>query len=799
MPFVLQEKELLPIFGAGAAALMLVFFIQVVVAVVYRVGAKIHCIQWHYLGCLCFPVFWMVSLRTGLTFYITTVALGLAMVSGATSWKNGLVPFLLSFVLIGVCVPQLSHNVHLEIPVDTMTWVSRYYGLVAVWPSHRAVGPRHLFVVYDGVTLVQLPCKMQMTHLAAHEDSGGSEVFTRSLVSLADHTRIYALEGCTKAASRDRRTMHRITLLGANARMEDITIRCKLPAPNKTHTDDSNVRCLSLTSDVLLVNVQVELYDGNGHLTSSQSIRRAEGCVDALEQLHQLNEFVSSDTGSLVVCFPRLGGHAMLRLLEDRGVAPPALKEQVPYSIRWLWHMPRVLQSTQEQVTYVVERVLLAGTSVATAKLFEWAVAARGAFLCVVKKTIPYAIVGLENVEVVIMGVYCSATRNAQLFFCNVSSHQYADDQRYVLGVQIGNISCEAFRWASDKLDFVPGLWGAYNWALKAEWKLTVLCVKSLGAGVMLFHRALALPVCRAMNLAARSFATRLRHLAPSLAEFFGLSALRGFLGSSAIFLWRAELYLLVLEWKLICQALYCLLTWFTMPLGPGFNLACGIFGWVQYTWGLYTTTTLSAHVFVALLQTLFTLVALQNELRNITMRECERCPAFLRRYAGGEFVMMLWAFARVHSMITISYVGVHFMQLCMLLGLSALPFFAKVYNLALYVGFPCVSSHLCLMFFTKDPGRRGVVFLSAVKGLLVIVVDRTIGNLVAHILREVFFLAAGALLLAGVYFAWQWGLHIRVAEVYRRLQSDDVAARQRAGVVEEAPEAEEPHASKTT
>ncbi|ESL08829.1 hypothetical protein TRSC58_03462 [Trypanosoma rangeli SC58] len=397
------------------------------------------------------------------------------------------------------------------------------------------------------------------------------------------------------------------------------------------------------------------------------------------------------------------------------------------------------------------------------------------------------------------MGVYCSATRHSQLFFCNVSSQQYADDRRYVLGAQIGSISHKAFCWALDKLDFVPGLWGAYIWALKAEWELTVLCVKGLGAGVMVLYRALALPVCRAMNLAARSFATQLCHLAPSLAEFFGLSALKGFLSSSAIFIWHAELYLLVLEWKFICQVLSCLFTWFTMPLGPGFNLVCRIFGWVQYIWGLYTTTTLSAHVFVALLQTLFTLVALRNELRNITTRGRERCPAFLRRYTGGEFAMMLWAFARVHSVMTISYVGAHFMQLCMLLGLSALPFFVKVYNLALYVGFPCVSSHLCLRFFTKDPRRRSVVFLSAVKGLLVIVVDRTIGNLVAHILREVFFLVAGALFLTGVYFAWQRGVHIRVAEVYRRLQSDDVAPRQRASVVEEAPEAEEPHVSETT
>ncbi|RNF05354.1 uncharacterized protein Tco025E_07793 [Trypanosoma conorhini] len=788
MPFLLQEEDLLLIFGVVAAVLILVFLIQAAVAVLYRVGAKLDYIRWHYLGCLCLPVLWMASLHTGLTLYIATVALGLAVVSGATSWKKGLAPFLLSFALICVCVPQLSRSVQLEMPADTATWVSRYYGQVAVWPSHGAVDPRHLFVVHDAVTLARVPCRAQASRPTAHEDSGGLQGLTQFLVSLADDTRIYALEGCVRTASSGQRPMHRIALLGSNARMEGVTIRCRLPTSKEIQTNMFNVRCLGLASDVLLVDVEVELYDGNGYLASSQSIRRAEGCVDALGQLRQLNKFLFSGTGSLVVCFPRLGGHAMLRLLEDPSVAPPTLKRQVPYSIRCLWHMPTVLQSAQEHLTYVLESVLLAGTSAATVKLFEWAVVARCATLRAVRKATPYAVAAMENVNVLTTGVYCSATRrHPQHPFCNVSSQKYAEDRRYVLGAQIGNSSCDAFRWALDRLDFVPGLWGAYSWAFKAEWEITVFCVKGLGTVVMVLCRAVVLPVCRVVSLAARSLVDGLRRLAPSLADVLGLSTLKGFLGSAVSCFWRAELYLLALEWKFICQLLYCLLTWAAMPLGPGFNLVCEVFGRVRYILGLYTTTTLSAHVFVALIQTVFILVALRNELRKITTRERGRYPAFLRQSTVGEFAMMLWAFTRVHSVVTIRYLGAHFMLLFMLLGLSALPFFAKMYNLALFVGFPCVSSHVCLRFFAKEPRWRDVLWLSAVKGLLVIVVDRTIGNLVAHVLRELFFLSAGGLLVFGVCTAWQWGVHLRVAELCRRLRADDVVAPQRAGVAEES------------
>ncbi|EAN95390.1 hypothetical protein, conserved [Trypanosoma cruzi] len=774
MPFVLQERELLFILVGTLATLALVVLIQAFTHVVCRVGAKLSCIQWHYMGFLCLTIFLIVSLHTGLTLYILTVAVGVAVVNGASSWRRGFAAFLLCFAFMGMCVPQFSGHVHLEIPSDSATWVSRYYGQVAVWPSHGNAGPHHLFVVYDGVSITQVPCKKQNTELTVYEVKNGLKSLKKSFVSLGDHTRIYALEGCVENVSVVRRTMHYITLLGSDGRMEGITIRCKIPTHVGSNVDDFSVRCLNLASDVLLVNVDLELYDGNGRLMSSGRIHRADGCMDFLGQLRQINWFFSSDTESLLMCFPKLGGHDMLRLLGDRSVAPPFLKGQVPYSLRWLWQMPKVLQSMHGHLAYVVEYVLIPSSVVLGAKLSDLFVAARSAFFCAVKKATPYFMARLKDLEVLTTGVYCSARNSSHVSFCEVSNQKYAEDGRYLLGARIGGGSYKFFLWALDALDFVPGLWEAYNWALQMEWRLTVHCVKGLGTGAILLYREAAQPVWRIMNYAARSFATLVGDLAPLLSDLLHLSDFKSFLRKSVLFLWHLELHLLAAESKLIWQLLCYFVTCMNMPLGLGFNMARDALGWVRYALGLYTTTTLSAHVFVAVIQTAFILIALRNELRNIATREREKYPSFVRRYTGGGFVIMLLAFTRVHSMLTIRYVGAHFMVLLMLIGLSTLPFFVKPYNLALCVGFPCVSSHTCLAFFRKNPERKHVISLSVVKGLFVIVIDRTIGKFVAQILREMFFFSIGALLLLGFFSAWQRGIHIRLAKLCRRLRSDD-------------------------
>ncbi|EKF31603.1 hypothetical protein MOQ_004564 [Trypanosoma cruzi marinkellei] len=780
MPFVVQERELLFILVGTLATLSLVVLIQAVTYVVCRVGAKLSGIQWHYMGFLCLAIFLIVSLQTGLTLYILTVALGVSVVNGASSWKKGFAAFLLCFAFMGMCVPQFSGHVHLEIPSDTATWVSRYYGQVAVWPSHGNAGPHHLFVVYDGVSITQVPCKKRNTELTAYEEKNGLKSLAKSFVSFGDHTRIYALEGCVENASGVRRTVHYITLLGANGRMEGIKIRCKIPTHDGSNVDSFSVRCLNLASDVLLVNVDLELYDDNGCLKSSGRIHRADGCMDFLRQLRQLNWFPSNDTESLLMCFPRLGGHDMLRILEDRSVAPPFLKGQMPYSLRWLWHMPKVLQSMHGHMAYVVEYVLIPSSVVVGAKLSDLFVAARSAFLCAVKKATPYIMARLKDLEVLTTGVYCSARNSSHLSFCEVSNQKYTEDRRYLLGARIGSGFHEFFCWALDALNFVPGLWEAYSWALQMEWRLTVLCVKDLGKGAMFLYEEVAQPTWRILNYAVCSFATRVCELAPLLSDLFRLSDFKSFLQKCVLFLWHLEVHLLAVEskliWQLLCQFVKCM----NMPLGLGFNVTREALVWVRYALGLYTTTTLSAHVFVALIQTAFILIALRNELRNIATREREKYPSFVRQYTGGGIVIMLLAFTRVHSMLTIRYVGAHLMVLLMLIGLSTLPFFVKPYNLALCVGFPCVSSYTCLAFFRKHPERKHVISLSVVKGMFVIVIDRTIGKFVAHILREMFFFFIGALLLLGVFSAWQRGIHIRFAKLCRRLRSDDTRREER-------------------
>ncbi|KEG13292.1 hypothetical protein DQ04_01101130 [Trypanosoma grayi] len=687
------------------------------------------------------------------------MAAGFGAIPGAYSWKRGVATFLLCFAIIGLSVPQLGRTVHVLIESEEATWVSRYYGQVALWPTGAITKPQHLLIVYDGVSVMRLPCKDHPTSAPVPGTGSASSVVRNTIVSFGESTHIYALESCSDASLGGRRVMHQITMLGANSRLQNVTVRCGPLAAGQNDTDNSVTTCMNLAFDTVLVNVNLELYNNSGHPISRQSIHRADSCSDVGKQLHSLTQLHLGTKEPLLTCFPRVGSHEMLQLLEDSRVIPIILKKKVPCSLRWLWYMPGILRSIHSRLAYIAEYIVTPYTGVAVAWLSDLSVTTTS---YAIRKIGPYAMHRAEDARMVMTGVYCAAARAVNMTFCSTANKKYTSDRRYLLGVQIVNTTNDAVRFALDAVDIVPGLWTAFVFAWRLEWALTMYCLRAMKLVAVAVLVKILLPFVQVVDFTVRFLVATAVNIGPLLSEVVGLSRLSRALGNAAIYLWHLEVQWIIVESRMLWEQLCNLRTWAVTVLVLGFRGVGAIYGWISLGLGIYTTTTLSAHVFVTLIQTVLILVAMRNELLDIATRERERYPAFIKQYAGGAYVIMLMTFAKVHSVATFRYAGAHCTVLFMLIGLSVLPLLSKIYRITLYAGYPCISSYVCLEFFTKTPRRVDVIWLSLAKGVLIVLIDCTIGNFVRHLLREVALFFTGVLLLLGALWVRQRGLHFR-------------------------------------
>lgn len=782
---VVHQTDLLLCFALVVTTLVLVFCVQLLTHAVFRVCARCNYVRWYYVGCLCVLILFVASLYLGLTLYITTLALGFTAVACGRgggndtcghSWRGGLAVFVLCFVLAALCVPSFSQNVRLAMPTDATTWVSLYYGQVALWPLGTAVGPENVLIVHDRVTLARMPREGVTTHTSVQHEARTQTSFVRSLVSLGGQTRIYALEGDMNAVSGPRRTMHHISLLGAHSKMVGTTIRCGLPTSDRDGVNISNIRCLSLASDVVFVNVSFELYDSSGQLVFSQGIDRADGCLDALKQLHRFDKLYFNDEESLLTCLPRVRSHGFLQLLEDPRIVPPILRSEVPHLLQWFWYMLEVLRSTHKRTAYIVEYVVAPGVRVAVVKLFELSGAARIYLFYLLENAYPYAVTLSEIVKVLATGIYCAAAEGVSVSFCGAKRREFSGDWRYLLGGQILNTARSVAQLALDVVDVVPGLWAAHSWALRAEWRLTVFCARVGKMVVVTGYMDVVKPLFSLLGRTDLFFLLKGPVKMSWLLDVAGLFFPVSWFGSALTYFWRLELLWLTTEMQLLGGLLRHLCVLLIMGLEYGWRVVDTVRRLVFCVWGLYATTTLFSHFATALIQTVVILIAMRNELRIISVHEREKYPAFLTRYAGGMYVIMLANFTKVHSVTAMHYVGAHLAMFFMLMGLSILSFLSRLYNTILFLVFPCVSSYVCLQFFMKSPGRVDVVSLSVVKGVLVIFFDHTIVKLVAHVVCDVCLLFCVALLVFGLFEVWQRGLHVGIARVGGRLLLNGVA-----------------------
>ncbi|KAH9601427.1 hypothetical protein LSM04_001693 [Trypanosoma melophagium] len=790
MPIVAQERDLLLSFGSILAALGVAILLQAIMRVSATLLSSSHTITnrnlphryKHILLLFLAITLLLLALPTGLAPYISVTAAAFAALAVP---HRRTATFVLCVAFMTVAGPRWISTLQLEIPPAQHTWVARYYGQVALWPAERSTLTRYLIIVYNDVRVTRLPCgdhverrgRISRIYCDAETDNAMTEPMglndTRVLVSLGDQTSIYALEGCRDdSLYGNSLLMHQITLLGAKSTLHNLTIRCRLQIPKSDTIRVSPAACLNLVSDVVLFNVRVELYNStNSEFISSYKIDQANGCTDALGQLQEFNTSHGINVESLLTCIPKLTSRDLLQLIEDQRFVPTVLKKEIPSSLRWMWRAPGILQNIIERVNYTLEHIILPASAFTMTKLSNLFAVLKVFFSYAVERLTPYVYSTLKNTRMLVYGIYCTSTKGMYVSFCKTYDVYDKRDWWYLLGVRIVEFLSNTIGLVLDAVDLVPGLWTAYSFAWRLEWLLTSMCILRTKTVIMKVCTDVVGPLFRLLSLTSSVGIHAILRLAPLCCEVIGFTTITKSIGKFFGFLWYVEMRWLAQEWIFIQKIFWYMYTWFVAVLSFIFSALGVCCDWGYYILGLYTNTSIAAHVFVALIQTVIIVIAMCNEVRDIAKRDSGKYPSFMIRYSGGMVVVMIMTFTRVHSVATIRYLVAHVAVLFMLIGLSVFRIFSKVYNITLYIIFPCISSHVSLEFVSKQPKRSSVIAISIVKGFLVVLVDKTIGNFVSLFLRELFFFMLLVLLLLLVLGVWRKQLHIKLTGVYHQIR----------------------------
>ncbi|ORC92287.1 uncharacterized protein TM35_000045010 [Trypanosoma theileri] len=781
MPIIAQERDVLLSFGSILAALGVALLVRAIMWVIAtllstytRPRAHTHSYTHKFLLLLAFTLL-LLALPTGLAPHITVIAAALAAL--AAPYRRT-ATFVLCVAVLTLAAPRWISTVQLEIPPAQTTWVSRYYGQVAIWPAESITSTQYFLIVYNDVKLTRLPCEdhkvSRRTLCEAENDRTIADPMgwnqTRVLVSLGDQTSIYALESCRDSLRGKSPFMHQITLLGTKSTLHNLTIRCRLQKPELDTIPLGPTACLNLVSDVVLLNVHVELYNTSGVFLSSHKIHKANGCTEALEQLQDFIQLNGINVKSFLTCIPRLNSHDLLQRINDERFLPSVLKKEIPSSLRWIWRAPGILQNILEQVNNILEHIILPASTLAMAKLSDLLVTLKIFIVYAVERLRPYIYSILKNTQMLVYGVSCTTMKGIFVSFCQTHDAYDKSNFWYQLGVRIVEISSNTVRLLLDAVDLVPGFWTAYSFAWRLEWSLTVYCIQTIKIVIVEVCIKVIEPLFRLLSInLGRLFYTVLR-LAPLCFEAIGFTTIINVIGKLFKFVWYLEMQWLAKEWVIVQKLFWYICLLLVAVLSFLLSVWSVCWGWGVYILGLYTTTSMAAHFFVALIQTIIILIAMRNELREIAARESGKYPSFMRQYTGGMFVIMMMTFTRVHSVTTVRYLVAHVAVLFMLVGLSVLRIFSKVYNITLYIVFPCISSYVGLEFVSKQPKRSSVIAISIAKGVLVVLVDRTIGNFVSLFLRELFFFLLLLLLSLVVIGSWQKQLHTKLTSVCQQL-----------------------------
>lgn len=652
--------------------------------------------------------------------------------------------------------------------------------------------------------------RRQKLHAAAAGNSTmGTEmgVVTAHVVSVGDHTTIHRYGTA-------RNHFDYIRLLGEQSRVVDSTLHCSMAAVVGFSSDDEAFPpCVVALDDVKVLNTTFYFYARHGADPSaagaiaSVHVPQADSCAALLNALEAGygDGRASVDPSQWVQCLPseQYTLDSLTGLLHNEMV-PRQFVKRMPSAVSWRLYLPNHLKHIQEGLLFLFHHVC-----VPTGVFVSGFVQASGRVLVVLgkwggeKAAVAYPVVasGANRVKMCFMGFVCGSTstppdstfvvlQSDVLFGLIPCSHHTAAQDRersFVLGQRLRNSTQTALDATLDALELVPGVWSTVKWAWDAEWGATKWVVQNTWRWLRRFVMVAPTPVWRVVCGVARAVGRVIRtgyRLVALVGAWLPRFSVITPLKRAVSLVLEEEKRELRHEVELLQRLTPAALLVLGKVFGALFSLLERLWGvvWTVLTW--YSATSFSIEFSIVLLQTALLAVAMRNEVRDLVRQEKEEAK-LRERAAGGTFFSSLLSkrlrqnvvmskvngfalFAKAHYQTCTTYVVQHLVVVTMLIGLSVLPFTAKLYGVLLHYVLPWVSSQVFLAFFTATPSHRQTAALFAVKVVLATLLQRTFGDLLYRLLKDM--LIALVVFAAAVLSVLSWSVRGTVFHWLHRL-----------------------------
>ncbi|KAK7196883.1 hypothetical protein NESM_000629500 [Novymonas esmeraldas] len=512
--------------------------------------------------------------------------------------------------------------------------------------------------------------------------------------------------------------------------------------------------------------------------TLSIGADRGQTCADAQAELHRA--VGAARSALLLECVDGI----------DVATLAPTFVGNAPLLV-WLgWQFPGYAQRAQRLLLFVSSHVLAPALEAAVEALHS----AGQQFAAWVSDMTPYARRAAGGVAIFAGGALCGpvATADGALPHspawhpgsalssrCAAATRAYAAHPTFRAGAHARVSAVAVASAAADALDLVPGVWSVYAWAWTTEYHITLWIVATLRDVLYLVLCVAPQPILMVLLRVARVGAAGVPVAAVHLRSIWTCLSKLPLLSYAARLgaaVWRLECRVWAYECAALRAVAAVLAAQVLVVVRAAINGGAVACGGVASLLRRYSATSASMHVVVVFLQTALLLIAMRNELNEFISAERRRQSQLapqqprgsLARYMPlslvawlplGSFAVRVngfWMLVRAHHLACVHYLLVHAVAALVLVGLSVLPFTAKVHAVSLRFVFPWMSSQCFLAFFahaSSSARRTAVLFVG--RALVATALQDTVGDLLYHVLKDL--LMAAGLTGGLVLLLWAW------------------------------------------
>lgn len=366
---------------------------------------------------------------------------------------------------------------------------------------------------------------------------------------------------------------------------------------------------------------------------------------------------------------------------------------------------------------------------------------------------------GLWKVAAVLVCRYRSLTLSPNWLdeYCDKSSTYYRHDKLYNVMLTF----TEAVEVAVRDFEGIPVVSRTLAWAWNAELLLaSALWNLSLRGIQWLWRPELATAVATQLLLPVVEWTWRL-------------------LTAAAAVVWWSLVVTFPLGSSVAIDFSFAVLRALTALVSPLWSLLVMIVGSVWSVWKVYTNTSFSVQLIVALGQTALLAFVLWKDFKERLEAKKGKGKSSIWSWVSDASVapVVIAAMTTQYSGQAILYGALHLVAILLALGTSVIPFGSKLFAFCLSVVFPLSSTYGWTAFFvdrTEAPRRFWfkVAIAMAIKVPLSIVLQKTIGDVVYHLLSDIITtLVIGGALLGGTT------LYLRRAKAARQQHLISAAA----------------------